>query len=459
MDSTLIHGFRIGEWQIWPEEGRIAGPDGPQHIEPKVMDVLLCLANRAGRVVARETLLAEVWEGRAVSDEPLSRCIGELRRHFGDSRGQSRFIETIPKRGYKLVGPVSIADDSFQSNADARPDYSAAAHDIAGWPTDAETRFAGLEIVRRLGEGTMAKVFLARESALDRLVAVKVLRLELSSDPLARERFEREAKTAARISHPNVTTIYRVGELSNGTPFIAAEFIEGNNLAEVVAKAGQLGIDESLRILHEVASALECADAKRVIHRDVKPSNVLIEDRTGRVVLSDFGIAGIQESGGVAARRLTRDGERLGDPNYASPEHIRGESLTARSDIYSLGVMVYELLAGRGPFDLASDTDPSAAHVRETPVELTSCRPQVPVAMARLVHACLAKTPQARPSASELLQLMRDTGESTENAASEMQPEPQSQAGLAVRYRHTVLIAALVASGLVVMYVTWRLLT
>ena len=163
MDSILIHGFRIGEWQVWPEEGRIAGPDGPQHIEPKVMDVLVCLANRAGRVVPRETLLAEVWEGRAVSDEPLSRCIAELRRHLGDSRGQSRYIETIPKRGYKLVGSVSASDDSFQRNAGAPVDYPSTAHDISGWPADASTGFAGLEIIRWLGEGTMAKVFLARK--------------------------------------------------------------------------------------------------------------------------------------------------------------------------------------------------------------------------------------------------------------------------------------------------------
>ncbi len=452
MDSMLTDGFQIGEWQVSPEDGKITGPNGTQHVEPKVMDVLMCLAGNAGRVVSRETLLTEVWKGRAVSDEPLSRCIAELRRHFGDSRGESRYIETIHKRGYKLVAAISSINDSFRQN-DGQVE-STAAHDIRGWPQDASPRFAGFDIVRWLGEGTMAKVFLARESALDRLVAVKVLRPELSSDPLARERFEREAKTAARISHPNVTAIYRVGELSNGTPFIATEYIEGRNLAQYVATSGPISIKDGRRILKELASALACADAKRVIHRDVKPGNVLIENQSGRIVLGDFGIAGIQETGGTAARRLTREGEQLGDPKYASPEHIRGESLTARSDIYSFGVLAYELLAGRGPFDVDDYADLPAAHVQADPVDLISRRKDVPELLARMIHSCLSKTPEERPSASEFLKLLDDA-----EADRTDREVPTFDSTAIDRRTRAIRIVVGLAFALLGLFLAWQILT
>ena len=251
----------------------------------------------------------------------------------------------------------------------------------------------------------MARVFLARNTSLKRLVAIKVLREELAADPTSRKRFVREAQTAAQISHPGVTSVYSVGNLGNDVPFIEMEYIEGNNLAEMLRGHGQLDIAAARKLLAQLSSALAAAHDNRIIHRDVKPANVLVAHDSDAVWLTDFGVAGILESGSAAVTRLTREGDRIGDQTYMSPEQLRGEVVTEQTDIYSLGILGYEVLTLHGPYDNLEVTDIAAAHFRRTPLDLHVARTDIPIDLSELLKHCLAKKPEHRPRAKDLVNL------------------------------------------------------
>src|SRR5687767_2169327 len=195
----------------------------------------------------------------------------------------------------------------------------------------------------------MGRVYLARDPALRRLVAVKVLRDELAAGDVARRRFEREAQSAARISHPNVTTIYRTGKLPDDVPFIVMEYIDGRTLADLLAAKGAFDVTETRRVIVSVASALAAAHRKGIVHRHVQASNVMVENETARVVLMDFGIAALLQTGTEQDPKLTMSGERLGDTLRMSPEQKRGEPVTQQSDVFCLGVLAYEMLTGSVP--------------------------------------------------------------------------------------------------------------
>ncbi len=263
-----------------------------------------------------------------------------------------------------------------------------------------------LEVIRPIGRGAMASVYLAREPALKRMVAVKVLSPELSVDPTARRRFEREAQSAAQISHPNVTSVYRVGRLSNDLPYLVMEYVEGRNLADRLAATGPLGSSEARRVVAEVASALAAAHEKGIIHRDVKPGNVMCQRDGERAVLMDFGIAAILASGGESATRLTRTNQRVGDVRYMSPEQLKGEPLTEQADVYGLGMLGYELLAGRHPYVARTTADLAAAHLRQSPIPLKQVRADVDGDLAVLVERCLAKSAAQRPTADEVARVL-----------------------------------------------------
>jgi serine/threonine protein kinase len=254
----------------------------------------------------------------------------------------------------------------------------------------------------------MAHVFLVRNRSLQRLAAIKVLSPELADDEVSRKRFVREARAAARITHPNVTSVYTVGTLGNGLPFIEMQYVEGPNLAELVRSQGPLEPSRATSLLIQIAGALAAAHDCRVIHRDVKPANVLIDREQTHAFLTDFGVAGILETGTEAITRLTRASDRLGNPDYMSPEQLRGESVTEHSDVYSFGILGYELLTGHGPFGASEVGDVAAAHIRKAPLDLHEAYPRIPAALADALKRCLAKKPEHRPSARVLADLLRD---------------------------------------------------
>jgi serine/threonine protein kinase len=250
---------------------------------------------------------------------------------------------------------------------------------------------------RELGRGGMGIVYLAREVSLDRLVAVKVLPPALGERPGLRERFLREARTAAKLSHPHIVPIFRVGEAG---PFVyfAMAYVDGETLGQRLRARGPLVPTEAARILREAAWALAYAHAQGVVHRDVKPDNILLERGTGRTLLTDFGIAHVAE-----ATSLTDESLVMGTAHFMSPEQGTGEALDGRSDLYGLGVVGYLMLTGRLPFDAPTVPAVLAKHLTQTPPPLAGGGSPVPAALARVVERCLAKAPEARWATGEAL--------------------------------------------------------
>lgn len=267
---------------------------------------------------------------------------------------------------------------------------------------------AEFDLVRVVGEGSVAKVYLARELDLRRSVAIKILRPELAVDPTARARFEREARSAAGLAHPNVIDVHRVITTDSG-PCIVMEYIEGQNLADALS-AGIVTQAIARQVLREVASALAAAHGKGIIHRDVRPANVMWDAQGKRAVLTDFGIAGVLEEGGEAVTKLTRAGQVLGDPSYTSPEQLLGEPLTGATDVYSLGVMGYQLLAGEGPYAAKGRAELAHAHLRAEPRRLLDLRSDADPELAAILLPCLAKRPEQRPRAEDLTRRIEEAG-------------------------------------------------
>jgi predicted Ser/Thr protein kinase len=242
---------------------------------------------------------------------------------------------------------------------------------------------------RELGRGGMGVVYLARELKLERRVALKVLPQALCGDADLRERFLREARTAAQLQHPGVVPIYRADELA-GCAFFTMAYVEGETLAQRIRRAGPLPPTDAVRILREVARALAYAHARGVVHRDIKPENILLDAATGAAVVTDFGIAK-----SASASTLTADGHVLGTVFYMSPEQVNGEPLDGRSDLYALGVVGYYALAGRLPFD-GTSTAVLVAHATRPAPPLATVAPGLPAGLCAVIDRCLAKDRAAR---------------------------------------------------------------
>ena len=249
------------------------------------------------------------------------------------------------------------------------------------------------EIGRLIGRGGMGVVYYARERALDREVAIKVLPPEAAeASPEGRERFRREARTAAQLNHSNIVPLYTFGEIE-GLTFFVMGYVRGESLADRLRREGRLPGDEAIRILGELADALDYAHRKGVVHRDVKPDNVLLEDGTGRAMLADFGIA----KGRAAGQTLTQTGMIVGTPAYMSPEQASGErGVDGRSDLYSLGALGYEMLGGRAVFSGTSAQELLVQHMAHAPAPLKAIAPGVPEGAAAAVMRCLEKDPGRR---------------------------------------------------------------
>ena len=277
--------------------------------------------------------------------------------------------------------------------------------------TDLKAELApDLEVIRLLGKGRMAEVYLARQVSLDRLVAVKVLSSGIARDDAARARFGREAKAAASLESPNAVSVYRYGHLQNGIPFLVMQYVRGGTLADRLEAEGPLPEEEARQILAKMAGALASAHERDFVHRDVRAANVLCDREAGRVLLSDFGLAGIRPESQDADARITRTGEIIGTPGYLSPEQLKGEPATEATDVFALGLMGYEILAGEGPFAGRTQRDTIMRSLREPPTPLASLKPDINPQLAQVLERCLAKEPEKRPTAAFLAKAL--SGES-----------------------------------------------
>ncbi|MBA3853746.1 MAG: hypothetical protein C0503_04975 [Gemmatimonas sp.] len=246
-----------------------------------------------------------------------------------------------------------------------------------------------------LGRGGMGVVFRATDLVLDRSVALKVLPPSLGADPEVRARFLREARTAGQLSHPHIVHIHRADERA-GFAFFVMGLVEGENLGQRVRDRGPLPPADAVRHLREVAWALAYAHARGVIHRDVKPENIMIERGSNRALVTDFGIARVE-----TAAHLTTEGHVVGTANFMSPEQVNGGTLDGRSDLYALGVVGYYLLSGRLPFEGLAPGAVLVAHATQTPPSLRSVAPRLPAALADVIDRCLAKQPADRFATGE----------------------------------------------------------
>ena len=243
---------------------------------------------------------------------------------------------------------------------------------------------------RQLGRGGMGVVYLARELSLERPVAIKVLPSEFAADAESRAGFLHETRTAASFSHPNIVPVHAVEERGGMLCFVMG-FVDGETLTERVRHGGPLGAAETVRLVQEVAWALSYAHARGVIHRDVKPDNILLERATGRALVTDFGIAR------TAARQdALPAGQVLGTPHYMSPEQAVGDELDGRSDLYSLGVVAYFAVTGRAPFEGASASALLAQHLTSEPPRVEESRADLPDGLVSAIHTLLRKDPAER---------------------------------------------------------------
>jgi eukaryotic-like serine/threonine-protein kinase len=284
-----------------------------------------------------------------------------------------------------------------------------------------DERLGGQYVVQReLGRGGMGVVYLARERRLDRLVAIKVLPPALD-DSDVRERFLREARTAAQLSHPNIVPIFRADEIDD-LAFFSMGYVDGESFAERIQTRGRVPAGEVVRVLREAAWALAYAHARGVIHRDVKPENLMIERGTGRVIVTDFGIAR-----DTRATSMTRDGWILGSVHYMSPEQAAGDQLDGR-DLYALGIIGWQALTGRLPFEAEQASAVLVQHATRQAPPLQAAAPDVPRQVAAVIERCLAKHPADRfPTGEALAEALTAAWE-----AAEREPGADSAAAMAV---------------------------
>lgn len=262
-------------------------------------------------------------------------------------------------------------------------------------------RLGNFQLLRLLGRGAMAQVYLAEQSDLKRQVAVKVLKSDLALDETYVKRFQREAQAAASLSHASIVQIYEVG-CSDRVHYIAQEYVQGQNLLQWMGRNGTADLALAVSVLRQVTAALAKAAELGIVHRDIKPENIILA-RAGEVKVADFGLARLPPRLGELVD-LTQAGITLGTPLYMSPEQVEGKPLDHRSDLYSLGVTCYHLLAARPPFTGETALSVAVQHLKKQPEPLENLRPDLPPALCRIIHKMLAKDPAKRyQSARELL--------------------------------------------------------
>jgi serine/threonine-protein kinase len=316
----------------------------------------------------------------------------------------------------------------------------------------------------KIGSGGMSTVYRAFDETLERWVAIKLMHREISSDSDQLERFRREARAVASLNHPHVVTVIDFGE-DDDHPYIVFEYVEGENLKDRLRRMGRLPVPEAVAYAIEIGRALECAHGNKLVHRDVKPQNVLI-DPEGRAKVTDFGIARSLEAEG-----LTATGRVLGTTDYVAPEQALGEPTTAQSDVYSLGICLFEMLTGDVPFRADSQVAVAMKHVKDPLPDIRMRRPEVSAALASVVEtACAKETANRFASAHELVHELEHTlvieasraGGATGEATAVLRslPDDTAEFGVLNRMRHprrallATLLAGLIAAAGVVFVVT-----
>jgi serine/threonine protein kinase/Flp pilus assembly protein TadD len=371
MQSSWEPDFFVADWRVRPALGKLERGEVSVAVEPRAMQVLSCLARHAPDVVSKQRLIREVWGDAFVTDEVMSHAVWELRKAFGDEAKNPRYIQTISKKGYRLLAEVSRG--------------------VAPEPLAAGSRIAQYEILEPVAGGAMGEVYKARDLRLGRVVALKFLPADLCRDSSSRRRFLREAQAVAQLDHPNVATIYDTGESEGGRVYLALAFYEGETLEQKLER-GPLPLPEAVGIACQIAKGLAAAHRRQIVHRDVKPANIAVCP-DGTVKILDFGLAKM-----AGATTLTRLGSSPGTPAYKSPEQTRGEKVDPRSDLWALGVVLYEMVTGRIPFGGEYEQAVIYSILNQEPRPLDG---SVPAELAAVIDKALAKEAAARYQTAE----------------------------------------------------------
>jgi serine/threonine protein kinase len=373
------------------------------------------LLEKPGELVLREDLRKRLWPNDTIVEfeHSISAAMNRLRQALGDSAENPRFIETLARRGYRWKTPVEwlAPEKSVPPDALAKP----ADGNLIG------KKVSHYRVLGIVGGGGMGVVYQAEDIKLGRRVALKFLPEELAGDPISMERFEREARAASALNHPNICTIHEVEEFE-GQPFIVMELLEGATLRDFISDRNPSGnaeaVSESIPVpkcidiaLH-IADGLAAAHARGIIHRDIKPANIFLT-KEGRVKILDFGLAKLQEvevaeEGTRISRRetpsvptdfhmtLTRTGLAIGTAGYMSPEQVRGEPLDARTDLFSFGLVLYEMTTGLRAFTGETAAVLHAAILERTPPPARELNPKIPSKLEAVIKRALEKDRVAR---------------------------------------------------------------
>ncbi len=388
--------LRFGSFEFDPRAAELRRGGIRIRLQEQPLRILTALMEHPGEVVTREQIRQRLWPNGTVVEvsHGINAAVQRLREALGESAEKPQFIETLARRGYRFIARVETGQSSpaGEQPADGSPRTNAA-------PPAEVSHFRVLE---RLGAGGMGVVYRAEDLKLGRSVALKFLPDDLAQDAAALARFRREAQAASALNHPNICTVYGIEECQ-GRPVIVMEYLEGESL-EALLRRGPLPLEQAVQFSIRMADALDAAHRAGIVHRDLKPANVLVAKSGDAATLKvlDFGLAKMERapSLGFEPPNVTREGAILGTLHYLSPEQAQGQPAEARSDIFSLGAVLYEMLSGRRAFDGPNPARVMAAILALDPPPLDAWTPP---AVAATVRRCLAKEPEARwQSAREL---------------------------------------------------------
>ena len=406
--------IRVGSFEFNLHSGELRTPVGETVLlREQPFQVMRMLVEREGKILTRGEIKERLWPNDTIVDfdHSINVAIGVLRRALGDSAATPRYIETLARRGYRLLAPVEwLESGPGDANAAVIAKEAPQLGELTG------KKVCHYRVLEILGGGGMGMVYKAEDLKLGRRVALKFLPEELAGDPISLQRLEREAQTASALNHPNICTIYDIEEYE-GQPFIAMELLEGETLQQRLASSAPGAVPAPLivDIAIQVCLGLDAAHSKAIVHRDVKPANIFLT-KEGTAKLLDFGIAKLAtganaEEGGEEQRAphsmqqtdLTRIGVAVGTSGYMSPEQVRRDELDGRSDLFSLGVVLYEMATGLRAFRGDTAVAVQEAILNITPPAAESLNTALPRALSAVVARALEKDPSRRyQTASEM---------------------------------------------------------
>jgi eukaryotic-like serine/threonine-protein kinase len=435
MQNAVPLRVQLGSFELDMKAGELRKNGVKVRLQEQPFQILLMLIERSGQVVTLEEIKKKLWPNDTVVefDHSIHTAIKKLRQALDDSADNPRYVETVARRGYRLMVPVECLESTPGDGAPS--DEASSSHDGTAVQVPISAVLIGRKVshyrvLEVIGGGGMGMVYKAEDLKLGRLVALKFLPEELALDPSALRRFEREARTASSFDHVNICTVHEVEEQEE-QPFIVMQLLEGETLRDRLSSAGSgaktISLEERLDIALQIASGLQAAHEKGIVHRDIKPANIFLTT-SGTVKILDFGLAklvstakggseGLQPekegdavvdvspsaAAATADLSLTRTGVAMGTAGYMSPEQVRGEKLDARSDLFSFGLVLYEMFTGRRAFSGQTAAVVHDAILHNSPVPVHDLNSALPAKLVGIIDRALAKDREQRyQSAAEL---------------------------------------------------------